>query len=229
MFLISDVFRWLWLCCVVSGSKVGGFSITTFRLSCLGSCSPGQCLYFENLNLLVLCLVPCSDMLFVLRPEGVLYQMFRNQFITYCLYQSETSLVTITFEKSRVSCVSVVTVTKDLYVLFHACLMFFGCFNGVWRMNKPFYITMWGLELWTWKRFVLWRRFCPVSAVLLPERLFVPTENAGRKTHDGPDSRSVPSQTRPVRRRPRLTWLLSNCDSQFSENKTDDSTASQLP
>lgn len=26
------------------------------------------------------------------RPEGVLYQMFRNQFISYCLYQSKEPL-----------------------------------------------------------------------------------------------------------------------------------------
>lgn len=29
------------------------------------------------------------DVVFVLRPEGTLYQMFRNQFLTYCLYQSK--------------------------------------------------------------------------------------------------------------------------------------------
>lgn len=27
------------------------------------------------------------------RPEGVLYQMFRNQFISYCLYQSKEPLL----------------------------------------------------------------------------------------------------------------------------------------
>lgn len=39
-----------------------------------------------------LVLVLSSHQMFVLvvhRPEGVLYQMFRNQFLTYCLYQSK--------------------------------------------------------------------------------------------------------------------------------------------
>lgn len=78
---------------VLSGSKAGGSSITMCPPSCPASCSPGQFTSFflqkspsanrlaSNLSWF------CSH-----RPEGVLYQMFRNQFISYCLYQSKEPL-----------------------------------------------------------------------------------------------------------------------------------------
>lgn len=129
---------------VLSGSKVGGSSITTSPPSCLASCSPGQFTSVPSKSVKVprswrrACPRFCSN-----RPDGVLYQMFRNQFISYCLYQSKEPLL--------------------LWNLFPAS-----------RYRKCFSVC----------------RFCSVPPVLLPERLFVPTANAGRTAHHGPDSRS---------------------------------------
>lgn len=78
---------------VLSGSKAGGSSITMCPPSCPASCSPGQFTSFflqksPSANRLASNLSRfCSH-----RPEGVLYQMFRNQFISYCLYQSKEPL-----------------------------------------------------------------------------------------------------------------------------------------
>lgn len=143
-----------------------------------------------------LVLVLGSHQMFVLvvhRPEGVLYQMFRNQFLTYCLYQSKK--IELGLSSMLQDAIHTVYNNRPVWIT-----------RQMWasvklNMKKS---VVWGKEHTAhydrslgqrWSHgctcvfvcvfcplFCLQSRLCPVPPVLLPEWLFVQTQSAGRKT-----------------------------------------------